>query len=82
MWLLMKSPVRVSLQSREAGSYGHRHSTRRADQVINIRVRRMSPELAQPVWKLKIPKFDENDILVFDLEIEWACNPSTSNGPE
>jgi len=26
--------------------------------------------LAQPVWKLKILKLDENDILVFDLEIE------------
>jgi hypothetical protein len=32
----------------------------------------------QPVWKLKIPKLDENDILVFDLEIEWACNAGTS----
>ena len=35
---------------------------------------------AQSVWKLKIPKLDENDILVFDLEIERACNASTSNG--
>jgi hypothetical protein len=34
----MKSPARVSLQSREAGFYGHGHTTRRADQVINIRV--------------------------------------------
>jgi hypothetical protein len=25
------------------------------------------------VWKLKIPKLDEKDLLVFDLEIEWAC---------
>jgi hypothetical protein len=38
--------------------------------------------LAQPVWKLKIRKLDEKDILVFDLEIEWACNASTSNGFE
>jgi hypothetical protein len=37
---------------------------------------------AQPVWKLKIPKLDENDILVFALAIEWACNASTSNGLE
>jgi hypothetical protein len=37
---------------------------------------------AQPVWKLKIPKLDEKDILVFDLEIEWACNASTSTGLE
>jgi hypothetical protein len=28
--------------------------------------------LAQPVWKLKIPKLDENDIL-FDFEIERAA---------
>jgi hypothetical protein len=42
----------------------------------------MSPELARPVWKLKIPKLDEKDILVLYLEIEWACNASTSNGLE
>jgi hypothetical protein len=38
--------------------------------------------MAQPVWKLKIPKLDENDTLVFDLEIERACNVNTSNGLE
>jgi hypothetical protein len=38
--------------------------------------------LAKPVWKLKIPKLNEKDLLVFDLEIEWACNASTSNGLE
>jgi hypothetical protein len=43
---------------------------------------RGGPLWAQPVWKLKIPKLDENDVLVFDLEIEWACNASTSNGLE
>ena len=42
----------------------------------------MSQEMAQPVWKLKIPKLDEKDILVFEIEIELACNASTSNGPE
>jgi hypothetical protein len=40
------------------------------------------PLLTQPVWKLKIPKLDENDILVFDLEIIWARNASTPNGLE
>ena len=38
------------------------------------------PLLTQPVWKLKIPKLDEKDLLVFDLEIEWACKASTSKG--
>ena len=42
----------------------------------------MSAMAIQPVWKLKILKLDENDILVFDLEIEWACNASTSKGLE
>jgi hypothetical protein len=37
---------------------------------------------AEPVWKLKIPKLDKNDILVLALEIECACNASTSNGLE
>jgi hypothetical protein len=36
--------------------------------------------VAEPVWKLKIPKLDENDILVFALEIECARDASTSNG--
>ena len=34
--------------------------------------------MIHPVWKLKIPKLDEKDLLVFDLEIEWACKASTS----
>ena len=36
--------------------------------------------MIHPVWKLKIPKLDEKDLLVFDLEIEWACNANTSKG--
>jgi hypothetical protein len=32
--------------------------------------------------ELKIPKHDENDILKFDFEIEWACDASTSNSLE
>jgi hypothetical protein len=40
------------------------------------------PVWVQPVWKLKIPKLDEKDILVFDIEIELACNASTSNDLE
>jgi hypothetical protein len=41
-----------------------------------------SPVWVQAVRKLKIPKRDENDILVFDHEIEWACNAGTSDGRE
>jgi hypothetical protein len=29
--------------------------------------------MAQPVWKLKNPELDENDILVFGLKLESAC---------
>ena len=36
----------------------------------------------EAVWKLKKSKRDENDIVVFDLEIEWAWNANTSNGLE
>ena len=32
--------------------------------------------------KIKILKRDENDILKFDFEIEWACDADTSNGLE
>jgi len=38
--------------------------------------------MTQAVWKLKILKRDENDILKFDLEIELACDAGTSNDLE
>jgi len=36
--------------------------------------------LAEAVWKLKKSKRDENDILGFDLKIEWACGVSAESG--
>jgi hypothetical protein len=44
--------------------------------------KRECPQWVEAVWKLKKSKRDENDILVFDLEIEWAWNANTSNGLE
>jgi hypothetical protein len=35
---------------------------------------------AEAVWKLKKSKRDENDILGFDLKIEWACGVSAESG--
>jgi hypothetical protein len=29
------------------------------------------------VWKLTIPKLDENDILVFDLKLNWLAMRAT-----
>jgi hypothetical protein len=66
------APVELGATSYIRCTPGSRHS----------RHFRRLPLRAQPVWKLKIPKLDENDILVFDFEIEWACNASTSNGLE
>ena len=35
---------------------------------------------AEAVCKLKKSKRDENDILGFDLKIEWACGVSAESG--
>jgi hypothetical protein len=53
-----------------------------AHRVARELLRCISLEVAQPVWKLKISKLDEKDILVFEIEIELACNASTSNDLE
>jgi len=38
------------------------------------------PFVTEAVWKLKKSKRDENDILGFDLKIEWACGVSAESG--
>jgi putative ABC transport system substrate-binding protein len=54
----------------------------RADEVIEwgLLLPCMSPFMAEAAWKLKKSKRDENDILGFNLKIEWPCGVSAESG--